>query len=84
MCAAHHLSSSYCFRLHGIAVSNNAEYFYDHCNETLREVGMGHIKAEDLFRMVDGYKGEGYGISTFQELGKPTSQPVRAQPELAP
>ena len=56
-------------RLHAIAVSDNAAYFYEHCDETLEEVGMGHLKSQSLMRIVDGYKGKGYGLSTNDELG---------------
>ena len=56
-------------RLHGIAVSDNAQYFYEHCDQTLQEVGMGHLKSRPLLRVVDGYKGKGYGISSEEELG---------------
>ncbi|XP_070172824.1 uncharacterized protein [Littorina saxatilis] len=55
-------------RLHAIAVSDNATYFYDHCDETLAEVGMAHLNSRDLMRVIDGHKGKGYGISTEDEL----------------
>ena len=57
-------------RLHAIAVSDDAAYFYNHCDETLGEVGMGHLKSQSLMRVVEGYKGKGYGISADNELGK--------------
>ena len=50
-------------------MSDNAAYFYEHCDETLEEVGMGHLKSQSLMRIVDGYKGKGYGLSTNDELG---------------
>ncbi|KAL8580934.1 hypothetical protein ACOMHN_039634 [Nucella lapillus] len=64
---ANYLSGSN-LRLHGISVSDNAAYFYQHVEECLEALGLGHLKARDLLRVVDGYKGRGYGLSTTQEL----------------
>lgn len=55
-------------RVHGIAVSDDAKYFHNHCNETLREAGLGDVRSEDILRVVEGHKGKGYGISTDDEL----------------
>ena len=58
-------------RLHAIAVSDYAaSYFFSHCDEVLEEVGMGHLKSQSLMRMLEGYNGKGFGISTDDELGK--------------
>ncbi|KAK7461192.1 hypothetical protein BaRGS_00038780 [Batillaria attramentaria] len=55
-------------KVHAIAVSDNAEYFHNHCNETLQEAGLGHLRSEDILHVVEGHKGKGYGISTDDEL----------------
>lgn len=60
----------FCFRIHAIAVSDNAEYFHGHCNEMLESVGLTDVKSEDILHVVEGYKGLGYGLSTQEELGK--------------
>ena len=57
------------FRLHAITVCDNKEYFYEHINEMLHEVGLTEQVAEDLVDIIDGYKGEGYGQSTPEDRG---------------
>ena len=59
-----------CFRIHGISVSDNAIYFHEHCNEMLQELGLSEVKSEDILVIIDGHKGQGYGQSTQEDLGK--------------
>ena len=66
-------------RLHAITVSDNAAYFYDHCDQTLKEIGLDRVKSRDMLRMVDGYKGTGYGVSTDEELGNMAFWVFRSQ-----
>ena len=48
---------------------DNANYFYDHVGETLEAVGMGDkVKSTDILDVVDGYKGQGYGLTTDEDL----------------
>ena len=53
-------------------MSDDSDYFYEHIQETLDAVGLGKIKAKDVIDIVEGYKGQGYGISVQEELGKLT------------
>ncbi|KAL4227590.1 hypothetical protein ACF0H5_013033 [Mactra antiquata] len=54
-------------RIHGIAVSDDANYFHHHCNEMIKSVGL-NVKSQDILDIIDGHKGQGYGISTQDEL----------------
>eukprot|EP00042_Codosiga_hollandica_P029196 m.159232 g.159232 ORF g.159232 m.159232 type:complete len:362 (-) comp53009_c0_seq2:18-1103(-) len=54
-------------RIHAISVCDSAPYFYDHIDAILRDLGVP-ARAQDIIRIVDGYKGKGYGLSTPQEL----------------
>lgn len=56
--------------MHGIAVSDNAKYFHEHCNEMMQETGLKNLSSEDLLDIIEGHKGLGYGVSTEEELGK--------------
>ena len=57
------------FRIHAVAVCDNANYFYDHVGETLEAIGMGDkVKSTDILDVVDGYKGQGYGLTTDEDL----------------
>jgi len=50
-------------------VSHNANYFYDHVSETLEAIGMGgKVKSTDMLDVVDEYKGQGYGLTTDEDL----------------
>ena len=42
--------------------------FYNKINEDLR-IGGIDVKADDILDIIDGYEGEGYGVSTQHELG---------------
>ena len=53
-----------------MAVCDNAQYFYDHVDQTLDILGMGDkVKSTDILDVVDGYKGKGYGLTTDEDLG---------------
>jgi len=56
------------FRIHGVAVSDDAGYFHAHCQEMLDAVGL-RTRSEDILDVIDGHKGQGYAISTQEELG---------------
>ena len=64
------LTYIFVFRIHAISVCDNAEYFHGHCNEMLQEVGLTGVKSENILDVIDGYKGQGYGLSTQEEIGK--------------
>lgn len=55
-------------RVHAVSVSDNAEYFHNHCNEMLQEMGLSDVRSEDILNVIDGYKGLGYGLSTQEEM----------------
>lgn len=49
---------------------DNAQYFYDHVDQTLETIGMGNkVKSTEILDVVDGYKGKGYGLTTEEDLG---------------
>lgn len=53
----------------GIAVCDNANYFYDHVDEMLEELELSdRFKARDIVEVIDSYKGIGYAQSTKEEL----------------
>jgi D-cysteine desulfhydrase len=54
-------------RIHAIAICDDAKYFYDHVDHTLQELGVP-VQARDIVRIVEGYKGLGYGLSQPHEL----------------
>ena len=60
-------------KCHGMTVCDTSKYFSDHINDTLKEVGLSEkygVQSDDIVDLVDGVKGEGYGVSTQEELGK--------------
>ncbi len=58
------------FRIHGIAVCDNAKYFHDHANSIFKQVGFNEAIAQDIMPIIEGYKGRGYGIATQEDYGK--------------
>ena len=59
-------------RIHAVAVCDNAQYFYDHVDQTLEAIGMGDkVKSTDILDVIDGYKGKGYSLTTDEDLGNP-------------
>eukprot|EP01134_Creolimax_fragrantissima_P006489 CFRG6489T1 len=59
-------------KVHAVCVCDNADYFHQHINQTLRELGLGGKKnttrSQDIIDIIDGYKGRGYGLSQPEEL----------------
>ncbi|EDQ86511.1 uncharacterized protein MONBRDRAFT_28193 [Monosiga brevicollis MX1] len=55
------------YRIWAVAVCDNADYFYNHVQETLDEFGVT-AQARDLLTIVEGYKGEGYGQFSDEHL----------------
>ena len=72
-CFAHLFS----IRIHGIAASDNANYFHGHANGIYSDLGLESLKSESLCSIVEGYKGKGYGASTQEELGRQIHQTVQ-------
>ena len=56
--------------IHGVAVCDDAAYFHSHANDILNKLGISNVKAEDILDIVEGYKGQGYGITNEESLGK--------------
>ncbi|KAL3846757.1 hypothetical protein ACJMK2_017718 [Sinanodonta woodiana] len=67
LCLGNYLTGSK-LRIHAVAVSDDAAYFHDHVTGTLREVGIQEVTSEEILNVVEGHKGQGYGISTQEEL----------------
>ena len=62
-------------RIHGMVAGETATYQHDAINAMLRYVGLqdsnnGGLRSQDAFNTIDGPIGEGYGVSTCEELGK--------------
>lgn len=55
-------------RIHGVSVCDNADYFYNHVDTSIKEYGLENVNARDICHVIDGYKGKGYGKSTDEEL----------------
>ncbi|KAL5005385.1 hypothetical protein ScPMuIL_018841 [Solemya velum] len=69
LCIANFLSGTG-VRCHAVKVSDSADYFHEHINQTLRDVGLDlEVKSEEIIDIVSGYKGIAYGVSTDEELG---------------
>lgn len=54
-------------KCHAVNVCDDAAYFYQKINEDL-QIGGLDVQAEELIDIIDGYKGQGYGKSTQEEL----------------
>ena len=63
-------------RVHAVCVCDDAKYFYSHVDEQLQAYGITHssegkpVWARDIVDIIDGYKGEGYGKATEEEMGE--------------
>ena len=53
-----------------MTVSDNRQYFLSHTAELLTQLRMEEVDAADIVDFIDGYKGDGYALSTPQELGE--------------
>nr|XP_022287846.1 putative D-cysteine desulfhydrase 1, mitochondrial isoform X1 [Crassostrea virginica] len=67
LCIANHLTGSK-VKVHAVTICDDANYFHNHVNETLQDVGLTGIRSEEILDIIDGYKGRGYGLSTEDEL----------------
>lgn len=56
------------FKIHAFNVCDTAQYFYQHLDDQLKEIGLDKYRSHDLVNIVDGFKGLGYGLSTNKEL----------------
>ena len=65
---------SSCFRVHGVCVCDDADYFYSEADGYLKGFGLTEtpdgtpLKSSDMMDLIDGFKGEGYAMSTDEEL----------------
>ena len=72
-------------RIHAVCVCDQAEYFYEHIDDQLKQYNLldsegKQLRAVDIVDIIDGYKGTGYSLSTKEELGmilKTTNSTVR-------
>lgn len=55
-------------KIHAVSVSDDKRYFYNHIREMLHDVGLSHLNPEDVIDIIDGYKGEGYGTTTPEDI----------------
>ncbi|CAK8697821.1 unnamed protein product [Clavelina lepadiformis] len=54
-------------KVHGITVCDNKDYFHSHVNEMLDTLGITETRSQNIVDIIDGYKGAGYGQSTFED-----------------
>lgn len=63
-------------RIHGVCVCDNAEYFHGHIDLQLKAFGLSTNRegkplcSRDIVDVIEGYKGQGYGLNTDEELGE--------------
>ena len=65
-------------RIHAVSVCDNAEHFHKAIDAILNKLGLSQgveggrcgLKSRDIVDIIDGYKGQGYALSTDEELGK--------------
>ncbi|XP_071951158.1 uncharacterized protein [Antedon mediterranea] len=56
-------------KIHAYAVCYDAKTFHSHINSTLDILGLGDtIQSEDIINIIEGYQGDGYGLSTPHEI----------------
>ena len=60
-------------RIHGVSVTDNADYFYELIDQFLKSIGQTDsagklLHSRDIVDIIDGYKGRGYGLTTRDEL----------------
>ena len=63
-------------RVHAVNIRNSVKNLHAHVQGDLDSAGLENIKASDIIDIMDGHKGDGYGISTQEELGNNTAKPV--------
>ncbi|XP_066914032.1 uncharacterized protein [Clytia hemisphaerica] len=54
-------------RVHGICVSDNSDYFYEHIAKSLEAYHIRATKTRQICDIMDGYKGEGYAKITPED-----------------
>ncbi|XP_050416815.2 uncharacterized protein LOC126830470 [Patella vulgata] len=55
-------------RCHGIDVSEQTNRVIPSIDDILTKLGLHHVKAENIVNVIPGYHGNGYGLSTREEL----------------
>lgn len=55
-------------RVHGVCVSDDADYFYKFIEENLLTYGMKRAKARQICDVIEGYKQPGYSRTTPEDL----------------
>ncbi|XP_050417887.1 uncharacterized protein LOC126831436 isoform X1 [Patella vulgata] len=55
-------------RCHGICVSRSRDNIIPSVNEVLTQLGLHDVEAENIVNIINGYHGDGYGLSTPEEL----------------
>eukprot|EP00912_Choanoflagellata_sp_UC4_P001468 UC4_evm2s923 len=56
-------------KVHAISVCDEATYFHKHVDDMLKYLGLDSCtESREILRVVDGYKGAGYALSTDDEL----------------
>jgi D-cysteine desulfhydrase family pyridoxal phosphate-dependent enzyme len=55
-------------KIHAICACDNSDYFHKFIDEHLVELGITSTTSRDIIDIIDGYKGNGYAISTDDEL----------------
>ena len=56
-------------RVHSVAICDDASTFHEHAQRTFDSVGL-KAKSEDILDIIEGYKGEGYGIASEEDYGE--------------
>ena len=57
-------------RVHGICVSDNADYFYEHVEQALDAYRIRSTKTRKICDIIDGYKGTGYAKMMPEDQGR--------------
>lgn len=59
-----------------MCVCDDAEYFHGHIDQQLKAYGLATnkegkpLRSRDIVDVIEGYKGQGYGLNTDEELGE--------------
>ena len=78
-----HLVTTSCFtvycmllRIHAVCVCDDAALFHEAIDAILTKLGLSEgskgrpaVRSRDIVDIIEGYKGQGYGLSTDEELG---------------
>ncbi|XP_013413667.1 bifunctional D-cysteine desulfhydrase/1-aminocyclopropane-1-carboxylate deaminase, mitochondrial [Lingula anatina] len=55
-------------RVHAVDIYTDPKYFHNQINTSLEDVGITDVKSWDIIDIIEGYKGNGYGLFTEEEL----------------